>query len=78
MTTGSDPIPKDIEPSPDPLCLRIERAWPDQAYAFAQFLKRATWDHYRRLALSDDEATAMQRLAERLRDALAEQGYAPR
>ena len=41
-------------------------------------LKRATWDHYRTLALSDDEATAMQCLAERLREALAEQGYAPR
>jgi len=48
------------------------------AWAFAQFLKRAGWDHYRMLGIHDDEATAMQAVAERLRQALAKQGYAPR
>ncbi len=60
-----------------PLVLTVEGT-PFEAWAFAQFLKRATWDHYRRLAVSDNEAYAMQCQAERLRLALAEQGYAPR
>ena len=51
---------------------------PPKAWAFAQFLKRATWDHDRSLVVSDDEARAMQRLAECLRLTLAEHGYAPR
>ncbi|MHB1512936.1 DUF7706 family protein [Acidiferrobacter sp.] len=51
---------------------------PPKARAFAQLLKRATWDHYRSRVVSDDEARAMQRLAECLRPALAEHGYAPR
>ena len=72
-----------VPQSPDPafirsaLVLTVEGA-PFEAWAFAQFLKRATWDHYRSLAVSDDEAYAMQRQGERLRRALAEQGYAPR
>ena len=67
-----------LVPSPDPFCLRIEPAWPDEACAFSGFLERATWDHYRTPALSDDEATAMQCFAKRLHKAVAEQGYAPR
>ena len=67
----------DPAPTPDLLVLPID-GMPPETRAFAQFLKRATWDHYRSLAVSDDEARAMQRLAERLRLALAEQGYAPR
>ena len=61
-----------------PLYLSIDPIRPDEAWAFAQFLKRARWDHYRALAVSADEATAMQGLAEQLRQAFAEQGYAPR
>ena len=62
----------------DHLCLCVEQVIPEEAWAFAQFLKRAGWDHYRAVALSADEAYAMQALAERLRRAFAEQGYAPR
>ena len=69
--------------SPDPAFIRIALALtvegaPFEAWALAQFLKRATWDHDRSLAVSDDEAYAMQRQVERSRRALAEQGYAPR
>ena len=78
MTRRSSPVHRDAEPSPYALCLHVETVTPYEAWAFAQFLKRAGWDHYRRLALCDDEAYAMQALAERLRQALAQQGYAPR
>ncbi len=72
-----------VPQSPDPAFIRIAlvltmEGAPFEAWAFAQFLKRATWDHYRSLAMSDDEAYAMQRQGERMRLALAEQGYAPR
>ena len=73
---GPTPSPDPV-PTPDLLVLPIDGT-PPETWAFAQFLKRATWDHYRSLAVSDDEARAMQRLAERLRLALAEHGYAPR
>ena len=70
-----------VPQSPDPAFIRIALALtvegpPFEAWAFAQFLKRATWDHDRSLAVSDDEAYAMQCQGERL--ALGEQGYAPR
>ena len=55
--------------------------WPQvfpNATCVISLIKRATWDHDRSLAVSDDEAYAMQRQGERLRRALAEQGYAPR
>lgn len=51
---------------------------PDEAWALAQFLKRVGYSDYRALAASDDEAAAMRDAGERLRQALAEQGYAPR
>jgi hypothetical protein len=50
----------------------------DEAWALAQFLKRAGYSDYRALAVSDDEAHAMHEAGETLRRALAEQGYAPR
>ena len=70
----SDSLP----PASSTLSLYIDPITPDQAFAFAQFLKRALWDHYRALAASDEEAWDMQFLAERLREAFAQQGYAPR
>lgn len=63
---------------PTSLRLTLDPVTPDLALAFAQFLKRALWDDYRALAVSDDEAWDMQLLAERLREAFAQQGYAPR
>ncbi|MFZ6675433.1 DUF7706 family protein [Undibacterium sp. Xuan67W] len=50
----------------------------DLAWAFAEFLKRAGYDDYRQRAASEQEAYDMQNAAEKIRVALAEQGYAPR
>jgi hypothetical protein len=49
-----------------------------QAWQFAQFLKRACFSDYRGHATSDTEAYQMIDAGERIRRALAEQGYAPR
>ena len=49
-----------------------------QALAFAQFLKRVGYHNYRPLAISQEETYAMIEAGERIRDALAEHGYAPR
>ena len=50
----------------------------DEAWALAQFLKRAGFDHYRRLAMDDDEGYQMRNAAETVRTVLAEAGCAPR
>ena len=60
-----------------PRCLMIELTG-EEAWAFAQFLKRVAVDDYRRLAVDGDEACAMQDAGDTIRSALAEQGYAPR
>jgi hypothetical protein len=49
-----------------------------QAWEFAQFLKRACFSDYRSHATSDEEAYQMINAGERIRQALTEQGYAPR
>ena len=49
-----------------------------QAWEFAQFLKRACFSDYRGHATSDAEAYRMIDAGERIRRALADQGYAPR
>ena len=50
----------------------------EQAWEYAQFLKRVCFSDYRSHATSDDEAYQMVNAGERLRRALAEQGYASR
>ena len=50
----------------------------DQAWAFAEFLKRSTFDDYRGRAVSRDEAYTMIAACEAIRKALADIGYAPR
>jgi hypothetical protein len=50
----------------------------DQISALAQFLKRAGFSDYLRLAVDKDEAYVMIDAGEKLRAALAELGYAPR
>ncbi len=50
----------------------------EQAWALAQFLKRAGIDHYRVLAADQEEAQLMYEAGERARDALREIGIAPR
>ena len=51
---------------------------PFRALALAQFLKRAGFTDYRALAVDDDEAYDMIAAAEKLREELARNGYAPR
>jgi hypothetical protein len=50
----------------------------EQAWALAQFLKRAGFSDYLRLAIDKDEAYVMLDAGEKLRAALAELGHAPR
>ena len=50
----------------------------DEAFAFAQFLKRSTFEDYRGRAANVEEAYAMLAACEAIRQALAEAGYAPR
>ena len=49
-----------------------------QAWAIAQWLKRAGFNQWRALAASDEEAWAMLDAAQQLRDELSLQGYEPR
>ena len=49
-----------------------------EAWEFAQFLKRVCFSDYRGHATSDEEAYHMIDAGERIRSALADQGYAPR
>ncbi len=49
-----------------------------EAWQFAQFLKRACFSDYRSHATCEAEAYHMIDAGERIRRALAEQGYAPR
>ena len=50
----------------------------EQAWAFAQFLKRSTFDDYRGRAVNKEEAYAMIAACEAILRALADAGYAPR
>jgi hypothetical protein len=50
----------------------------DEAWHLAQFLKRVGFSDFRSNAQDDDEAYAMRDAAARVREALAEAGYAPR
>jgi len=62
-----------------PRSVQVYLALPEaEAWALAQFLKRASLTDYRQRAQSDEEADAMRDGAERIRDALADAGIAPR
>jgi hypothetical protein len=50
----------------------------EQAWAFAQFLKRVCFSDYKDRAASQAEAYTMVGAGEVIREALREQGYAPR
>ncbi len=50
----------------------------EEAWALAQFLKRAGYDSYRSLAMDDDEGYKMRNAGETVRTVLAEVGCAPR
>jgi hypothetical protein len=49
-----------------------------EALAYAQFLKRVGWREYRDNAVNDVEAELMRDAGRKIREALAEKGYAPR
>ena len=49
-----------------------------EAWEFAQFLKRVCYSDYRQHATSQAEAYRMVEAGERIREALADAGYAPR
>lgn len=49
-----------------------------QAWDFAQFLKRVAWSDFRDLSATDDEAYRMQEAALKFQQALEEQGFSPR
>ncbi|MFY9314843.1 MAG: hypothetical protein WAO95_04700 [Burkholderiales bacterium] len=66
MTCGAEPVRVTIE-------LTDEQAW-----AFAQFLKRSTFDDYCGRAVDKEETYVMIAACEAIRKALAEAGYAPR
>jgi hypothetical protein len=57
--------------------IRVELST-DEAEAFAQFLKRASFKDFRDCAADDDEAYFIRDAGERIRDALASAGIAPR
>lgn len=50
----------------------------EEAEDLAQFLKRATFSDYREKAESEDIAYRMQYVGEKVRKALAENGFSPR
>lgn len=59
--------------------IRIEVELPDeQAWALAEFLKRLGFSDVRPLAVDEREAYDMIYANEKVRQALAEAGYAPR
>jgi len=50
----------------------------DQAYSFAQFLKRVQFSDYRQRSEDTDEAYWMQEFGIKIQDNLADHGFAPR
>ena len=59
--------------------IRVQVELPEEeAWALAQFLKRAGYTDYRGQAIDEDEASRMRDAGERLREALAGAGVAPR
>lgn len=63
----------------DPRRVRLEVfLTSDEAEALAQYLKRAGFSDFRRLAEDEAEGYEMRDAAERVREALAWAGYAPR
>jgi hypothetical protein len=49
-----------------------------EALALAQFVKRVGWSEMRGCAVDDDEAREIRSAIEKLRESLADAGYAPR
>jgi hypothetical protein len=63
--------------NPKPVTIEVELT-DEEAYALAQYLKRAIFEDYRKRALNDDDAYIMQGAVAEIRKALAKAGYEPR
>lgn len=50
----------------------------EEAYVYAQFLKRVCFSDYRIRAKDEDEAYSMMNAGEKIREGLAKKGFAPR
>lgn len=50
----------------------------EQAEALAQFVKRVGWSEMRQLAVDDNEANVIRFAVDRVQQALAVEGFAPR
>jgi hypothetical protein len=50
----------------------------DEAWQYSQFLKRVCLSDYEQRATSQNEASTMLHAGEKIREALREEGYAPR
>ena len=66
-----------IEPSMKDIIITVALS-DAQACVFAQFLKRVCFSDYEQRARSEAEAYMMVYAGEKIREALREQGYAPR
>lgn len=60
------------------LNLTLENVTDEQVMALAQFVKRVGWQEIRVNAVSTDDAYTMRDVISKLKDALADAGYAPR
>jgi len=63
--------------SDKPITITVELSR-DEAWALAQFIKRATWDAFRTVAKDHDDACVMVDAANKVRKALDEAGVSPR
>ena len=63
--------------NPKPVTIKVELT-DEEAYALAQYLKRAIFEDYRKRALNDDDAYIMQSAVAEIRKALAKAGCEPR
>lgn len=63
--------------SPKEITIKVKFS-EDQAWLYAQFLKRVTFSDYRIRVMNDDEAYTMLAAGELIREALREKGFAPR
>lgn len=60
------------------LSLEFESVSDAQMLALAEFVKRVGWSEFRSNAVDDDEAYLIREGVEKLQDALAQKGFAPR
>jgi len=66
-------------PADSPCCGQLTlEAIPSAVWALAQFIKRTQWEHFIEFAADRKKAELIRGGVERLAEALAKKGYAPR